>query len=820
MSDVLAPNHGTMTRYTGGSRRRRARGYCTVREPAMGFFIAGSNIEDLNGLYVRQHPRALSMQQKSGLEIGLAYVHDQTKWLMAMSKDEKENGFDEDDYDDDDDNWEWFFIDPLGRKIFRHKGDTIIPGSGTRWTHCVAGKSFVGSDNCGDSSERAALAKHVSDEDALPWQVIALLDAEIVHKIRWYFKCHNRNIERAIEGVDLAEPDIGSVEHYSLLKDTFKSRSKWLWRVVADGGVVLYGEPRDTYLLPTCQKRPKGSYVLVLERSNDWVRIQPLGDVETSYDFDYGNDGVWTRTVDDRGNVLLVEVPEELSASISATPVDDPVLRDLFDRPFEPRILGESLATTALGEGVDDDDDDVGENAVGGGRDEKEEEDRVVETDPIEGGGEDGKVVGDAVVDSKLVATVNTLLSSDRACPLEIKNAIERLGDSLTTTTVDESDSKKDDDVKVHVSIVRCLLRLRQDKDALKAAKRGEKCQENATTCLWVARCHFRCGESAKGVDALRKGQVNAATSSDYAAISKHLRAFKRVQRSQREAQEKYVEGRFLDAAKAYTEATETLLAGLRDDKQTRATILTSRAACYRRSRDFEKAIADCDAALSIYPRFTRALFRRGACLLEFGKPEEALKTMERLLRFDRNFPDLIDWLVRISAVIKRSTGHTKCSTSPKRETSSGSATDVENENDEGPTLPDADNYYVALGVSTDATAKQLKRAFRLKSLQFHPDRPGGSTIAFQRIRHAYEILSDEDERRNYDAGVDTKKSPQDDDSDSDDDEEEQSLYEEVERKYFPERYKFHPFGDPLIEKRKRQARRRREEEERKRWGW
>ena len=28
-------------------------------------------------------------------------------------------------------------------------------------------------------------------------------------------------------------------------------------------------------------------------------------------------------------------------------------------------------------------------------------------------------------------------------------------------------------------------------------------------------------------------------------------------------------------------------------------------------------------------------------------------------------------------------------------------------------------------------------------------------------------------------------------------------LREEVERKYFPERYKFWPFGDPFIEKRK-----------------
>ena len=35
-----------------------------------------------------------------------------------------------------------------------------------------------------------------------------------------------------------------------------------------------------------------------------------------------------------------------------------------------------------------------------------------------------------------------------------------------------------------------------------------------------------------------------------------------------------------------------------------------------------------------------------------------------------------------------------------------------------------------------------------------------------------------------------------------------QSLREEIERKYFPERYEFWPFGDPFIEKRKAEARR------------
>ena len=51
-----------------------------------------------------------------------------------------------------------------------------------------------------------------------------------------------------------------------------------------------------------------------------------------------------------------------------------------------------------------------------------------------------------------------------------------------------------------------------------------------------------------------------------------------------------------------------------------------------------------------------------------------------------------------------------------------------------------------------------------------------------------------------------------DDDSEDEDEERKQSLREEIERKYYPERYDYWPFGDPFINKRKREATRRKQQ--------
>ncbi|BFZ59280.1 hypothetical protein YB2330_000286 [Saitoella coloradoensis] len=64
-------------------------------------------------------------------------------------------------------------------------------------------------------------------------------------------------------------------------------------------------------------------------------------------------------------------------------------------------------------------------------------------------------------------------------------------------------------------------------------------------------------------------------------------------------------------------------------------------------------------------------------------------------------------------------------------------------------------DYYKILGVSRDATQREIKSAYRKKSKEFHPDKAGGSDAKMQEINAAWEILGDEELRARYDNGDD-----------------------------------------------------------------
>ena len=60
-------------------------------------------------------------------------------------------------------------------------------------------------------------------------------------------------------------------------------------------------------------------------------------------------------------------------------------------------------------------------------------------------------------------------------------------------------------------------------------------------------------------------------------------------------------------------------------------------------------------------------------------------------------------------------------------------------------------DYYEVLGIGKDASADEIKKAFRKQAIQHHPDKEGGDETKFKEINEAYEVLKDQSKRQRYD---------------------------------------------------------------------
>ena len=249
-----------------------------------------------------------------------------------------------------------------------------------------------------------------------------------------------------------------------------------------------------------------------------------------------------------------------------------------------------------------------------------------------------------------------------------------------------------------------------------------------------------------------------------------------------------------------------------------RARILARQAACLRRQHLLEQASAAATQAWQLAPSMPLVLFERGATLLDLCQYSKAYEAFRELHRVEREWPFLLEWLVRAYAHRQREEGHANrhgpvprivgrpppAPGSPPQPSDGGGGGDGAGGGAAGgaarddPVAHAADrarlgdpDHYACLGVSHDATPEELKKAYRKVTLAAHPDKPGGSEEAFARVADAYKALNDERARRTYDEGEDVTLEGRDEPG---------GLRERVEVDFFPERQPFWPFGDPLKE--------------------
>ncbi|CAE7941823.1 unnamed protein product, partial [Symbiodinium sp. KB8] len=90
------------------------------------------------------------------------------------------------------------------------------------------------------------------------------------------------------------------------------------------------------------------------------------------------------------------------------------------------------------------------------------------------------------------------------------------------------------------------------------------------------------------------------------------------------------------------------------EDHWASAALLLRVGACLRWSRDFEAAEKAVRGALDLFPRYAAALDELGRLQLDMGLYVQSQRTFETLLRVDRTWSTVSDWLVRTATLIRR----------------------------------------------------------------------------------------------------------------------------------------------------------------------
>ena len=165
-SEIVAPGS---VGFGGGSAPRASASNWASNGPPMGYFVSGSSIADLNGVYGPRQTDALDAYLQPALA---AYAHDSGNgWVLAhaITADGAQ---------------EWVFVDPAGRDRLGHPDATVL-GAGTSWRHLH--RAPRGGANPGDLPKTAvapldALVQPDAD-DQLPRRIGPLPDAVLFEQI-------------------------------------------------------------------------------------------------------------------------------------------------------------------------------------------------------------------------------------------------------------------------------------------------------------------------------------------------------------------------------------------------------------------------------------------------------------------------------------------------------------------------------------------------------------------------------------------------------------------------------------------------------------
>lgn len=167
------------------------------------------------------------------------------------------------------DNDAWIFCDERDVDRLSHSGDTIVPGAGVRWKH-VHRQSRGASRGAQYLGRGTQLTKAPEDnEDELPWQVIAVLDYDILRQLVCGAEYHKDRVAEAMAGRGVVDPPA-----LTSLEGCYQPGNPFLlYRVIAEEGVPLLAAP--SIEATPCGRRKKGDYLRgdELRCGGNWLKL-------------------------------------------------------------------------------------------------------------------------------------------------------------------------------------------------------------------------------------------------------------------------------------------------------------------------------------------------------------------------------------------------------------------------------------------------------------------------------------------------------------------------------------------------------------------
>ncbi|GAX22669.1 DnaJ homolog subfamily C member 7 [Fistulifera solaris] len=189
---------------------------------------------------------------------------------------------------------------------------------------------------------------------------------------------------------------------------------------------------------------------------------------------------------------------------------------------------------------------------------------------------------------------------------------------------------------------------------------------------------------------------------------------------------------RFEEAKQKATEAIQAC-ALLPPKSQLHAWLYTQRATAFLRLKEYQNALKDCATILYYLEDYVEAWLVRFQVLHALERHEEVVELSTDLLQ---------KWGANDSRIRK-----------------AYETADFEVRKRKRP------DFYAMLGVTSLASEREMKKAYRQKAMELHPDRMVGQSeelqrsgqLAFQLLGEGLEILTDDFKRRLYDEGYDTE---------------------------------------------------------------